>query len=144
MADVVVGIDGSEAAVEALRLAVREARLRRTSLRAVHVWHDDEDGAHRLLAGAIDAVADETTGVDVEPVLRRSSSPAAALVDEAAGAGLLVLGTRGRGGLHELLDGSVSFDCRRRATCPVMVVTAPHKPVESAAHFQPVEVPASR
>jgi nucleotide-binding universal stress UspA family protein len=144
MADVVVGIDGSQASIEALRLAVREARLRGTSLRAVYVWHDDEDRARSLLAGTIDAVADETAGVEVEPLLCRSSSPAAALADAAAGAELLVLGTRGRGGLHELLDGSVSFDCRRRATCPVMVVTAPHKAVESAAHFQPVEVPASR
>jgi nucleotide-binding universal stress UspA family protein len=129
MADVVVGIDGSDASVEALRLALREARLRGTTLRAVHVWHDDEDEARSLLAGAIDAVAGETAGIDVEPVLRRSSSPATALAEEAEHADLLVLGTRGRGGLHELLDGSVSFDCRRHAACPVMVVTAPHRPM---------------
>jgi nucleotide-binding universal stress UspA family protein len=127
MADVVVGVDGSEASLEALRLALREARLRGASLRAVHVWHEDEEEARRLLAGAIDAVADDTAGVEIERVLHRSTSPATALAEEAEHADLLVLGTRGRGGLHELLDGSVSFDCRRHAACPVMVVTAPHK-----------------
>ena len=123
---VVVGIDGSKAAAAALRLALREAKLRGTTLRAVHVWHRDEDVARRLLADAIDAAEDEVAGIDVEPVLCKSSSPATALADEAERADLLVLGTRGPGGLHELLDGSVSFDCRRRATCPVMVVTASH------------------
>jgi len=123
---VVVGIDGSEAAAAALRLALREAKLRKTTLRAVHVWHRDEDEARRLLAGAIAAAEDEAAGIDVEQVLCKSSSPATALADEAERADLLVLGTRGPGGLHELLDGSVSFDCRRRATCPVMVVTASH------------------
>ncbi len=123
---VVVGIDGSEAAAAALRLALREAKLRGTSLRAVYVWHGDEGEARRLLADAIDAAGDEAAGVDVEQVLCRNDSPAAALAAEAESADLLVLGTRGRGGLHELLDGSVSFDCRRHAACPVMVVTAPH------------------
>ena len=123
---VVVGIDGSDAAAEALRLALREAKLRGTTLRAVHVWHRDEDEARRLLADAIESAADEAASVDVELVLRESGSPARTLADEAEHADLLVLGTRGPGGLHELLDGSVSFDCRRAAACPVMVVTAPH------------------
>jgi nucleotide-binding universal stress UspA family protein len=129
MGFVVVGIDGSDAAAEALRLALREARLRRTTLRAVHVWHRDESEARRLLADAIDAAADESAGIDVEQILCRNNSPAAAIAEAAEGADLLVLGTRGPGGLHELLDGSVSFDCRRHAACPVMVVTAAHRPV---------------
>ena len=39
---VVVGIDASSASVEALRLAVEEARAHRTRVRAVHVWHVSE------------------------------------------------------------------------------------------------------
>jgi len=126
MGDVVVGVDGSPASVEALRLALREARLRDLPVRAVHVWYSDEEAARRLLADAVDAAAGETEGVRVEQVLRENASAAAALAEEAEDAELLVLGTRGHGGLHELLDGSVSFDCRRQASCPVMVVTAPH------------------
>jgi nucleotide-binding universal stress UspA family protein len=128
MPDVVVGIDGSEASLAALRLALREARLRGTNLRAVHVWHEDEDEARSLLTEAVATIPNDDA-VTVEQVLVESASPAAALADAAESAALLVLGTRGRGGLHELLDGSVSFDCRRHAACPVMVVTAPHRPV---------------
>jgi nucleotide-binding universal stress UspA family protein len=116
---VVVGIDGSPASAEALSLALREASLRGARVRAVHVWQGDEDAARRLLAGAVG-------DADVEQILVEAASPAAALAAIAEGAGLLVLGTRGRGGLHELLDGSISLDCRRLAACPVMVVTAPH------------------
>ena len=126
MADVVVGVDGSPASLEALRLALREASLRGLAVRAVHVWHDDEEAARQVLADAVDTVTDEAGGLRVEQVLREDVSTTAALADESERAELLVLGTRGRGGLHELLDGSVSFDCRRHASCPVMVVTAPH------------------
>ena len=35
---VVVGVDGSAGAKEALRWALAEARLRRSPVRAVHVW----------------------------------------------------------------------------------------------------------
>lgn len=116
---VVVGIDGSAASAEALRLALREAEIRDACVRAIHVWRGDEAAARRLLAAA-------AGDAPVEQVLIESPSPAAALAEAAEGADLLVLGTRGRGGLHELLDGSISLDCRRLAACPVMVVTAPH------------------
>ena len=125
---IVVGVDGSSASAEALRLGLREARLRAARVRAVHVWHGDEEQARRLLAGAVAAVAGEAGDVEVEQVLHEDVSAAAALAEESVGAALLVLGTRGRGGLHELLDGSISFDTRRHAACPVMIVTAPHKP----------------
>ena len=38
MGTIVVGIDGSESSLEALRFAVDEARLRRDGLRLVHAW----------------------------------------------------------------------------------------------------------
>ena len=62
--------------------------------------------------------------VTVEQVLRRCESPADALVAEAdeTGAGLLVVGSRGLGGVRELLLGSVSHACCRHAHCPVLVV----------------------
>lgn len=49
-------------------------------------------------------------------------SPVRVLLDAAKDADLLVVGSRGRGGFSGLLLGSVSRECARRATCPVVVV----------------------
>jgi nucleotide-binding universal stress UspA family protein len=50
------------------------------------------------------------------------------LLDEAASADLLVVGSRGLGGFAELLLGSVSHECAQHATCPVVIV---HRPKDS-------------
>ncbi|GAA1430519.1 hypothetical protein GCM10009616_15320 [Microlunatus lacustris] len=47
------------------------------------------------------------------------------IVDAAAEAQLLVVGTRGHRGLERLLVGSVSHYCLAHATCPVVSVPAP-------------------
>ena len=48
------------------------------------------------------------------------------LIDAAQHAGLLVVGSRGYGLVHEMLVGSVAAGCIRNATCPVVVLPAPH------------------
>ena len=44
------------------------------------------------------------------------------LVDEAEGADLLVVGSRGHGGFAGLLLGSVSQQCAQHASCPVVII----------------------
>jgi nucleotide-binding universal stress UspA family protein len=47
---------------------------------------------------------------------------AQALIDAAAGAELLVVGSRGHGGFVEALLGSVGQHCVQHASCPVLVI----------------------
>jgi nucleotide-binding universal stress UspA family protein len=141
MRPVVVGIDGSPASDEALRVAIREAMLRAAHLRVVHVWHVPEglylsgyapdvdlrvfeNDARELLAAALTRAGAEIGAVHAESVLREGPSPARALIDEAEShnAELLVVGTRGLSGLREAVLGSVSHACCRHARCPVLVV----------------------
>jgi nucleotide-binding universal stress UspA family protein len=151
MGTIVVGVDGSPAALAALRFALAEARLRGARLVALYAWvlplaeapgpfllgWPDEVGptvdqlgpalgraAEERLAAALREVADEAEGVEVER--RAVEGPAATmLLEAAAGADLLVVGSRGHGGFRGLLLGSVSQQCAQHARCPVVIVPAP-------------------
>ena len=143
---IVVGVDASEGANAALRWAISEARLRDARLRAVFAWtltyppvegygylvgtlgsappggmSDQRRGAEQVLERAIARLRPEAAGVDIE--LQVVEGPAAdALVEAAAEADLLVVGSRGHGGFVGLLLGSVSQQCAHRASCPVVIV----------------------
>jgi nucleotide-binding universal stress UspA family protein len=142
MSSIVVGVDGSDAAQAALRFALHEARLRGAAVRAVAAWHApvavyegayatpdtgllgelaDETG--QTLARAVEAAAGIAPDVKVEMIVREGA-PAAVLLEEAADADLLVLGSRGLGGFRGLLLGSVGQQCTHHAPCPVVIV--PH------------------
>jgi len=137
MERIVVGVDGSEAARDALRWAVDEARRRNATVEAVYAWHqpyvsgyaymgeislgDFEADAQQLLDAAVDAV--DAGGVAVERKLVAGAA-AGSLVDEAKGASLLVVGSRGRGGFTGLLLGSVSQQVAHHAACPVVIIPA--------------------
>jgi nucleotide-binding universal stress UspA family protein len=131
---IVVGVDGSEGARQALRWAIEEARHRQATLEVVHAWRtvpiadyaftEREPGgsgryAQRLLDEAVEA--EDTTGLAVERKLL-SGGTAYALTHEAKGASLLVIGSRGRGGFTGLLLGSVSQQLAHHASCPVVIV----------------------
>jgi nucleotide-binding universal stress UspA family protein len=139
---IVVGVDGSEGSIRALRFALEEARLRGATVRAVSVWRIPlaafsgglapaipevdafEQAAHARLDAAFEAVADALHGVEVERVVEEGQ-PADVLVERAGPDDLLVVGSRGLGGFRGLLLGSVGHQCANHARCPVVIV--PHR-----------------
>lgn len=133
---IVVGVDESEGAADALRWAAREASARGAELTAVLAWglldqhHLERDvpfDPHYGEAEADGALADilrHVLGDGADTVLRRAISdlPVRALLTGAEGADLVVVGARGLGGFKGLLVGSVSHGVLRSAACPVAVV----------------------
>jgi nucleotide-binding universal stress UspA family protein len=135
---VVVGTDGSDSALDAVRWAAAEAVRRGVPLRVVTAfdWNQEHPlgqvglgsdyreimlkAARRQLAEAV-AVAGETAGVEVEQQLV-VGFPIPVLAAESRRAQLVVLGDRGYGGVSGLLVGSVSVAMVSRAECPVVLV----------------------
>lgn len=157
-AAVVVGVDGSAGAREALLWALAEARLRESPLRTVHAWTFGYSGgsvegypywggylgsytslgidlgdlhraAEELLDRALADVGDETRDVEIERQVVQGTA-AEVLIDAATPDDLLVVGSRGHGGFASLLLGSVSQQVVHHAPCPVVVV---HPPKPSVA-----------
>ena len=131
---IVVGVDGSASSQQALRWAARQARLTGEGLHAVSVW-DYPTGALVLedidWFGITSKTLDDamTTSLDPEDADRVQRSvlrgyPVRVLLDAAADADLLVVGSRGRGGMVGMLLGSVSQNVVVNARCPVVVVRA--------------------
>jgi nucleotide-binding universal stress UspA family protein len=139
---IVVGVDGSDCSHSALRFALEEARIRKAKLHIVVAWHvplpaygagwappppnlaeDSEAAASDVLTAALELVKESAASVKIEPVVREGQ-PAQILIEEAAKAELLVIGSRGRGGFRDLLLGSVSQQCAHHAHCPVTIVRA--------------------
>jgi nucleotide-binding universal stress UspA family protein len=132
---IVVGVDGSEPSRKALRWAIEQARTTGATVEAVCAWElpasygwalviDPDDlakAADEVLTETVAQVAGEQTDVTIRPFVI-ASHPASALVQQAADADLLVVGSRGHGGFVGGLLGSVSQYCVHHAPCPVVVV----------------------
>ena len=135
---IVVGVDGSESALDAVRWAAGEAARRGLGLRLVHVystpvglpggiidpavvrealhrqgkeWLDEATRAARTVAGAL-----------TPSVVLTAASIVPAMVTESRAASLVVLGTRGLGGFTGLLIGSTAVLLAGRVHCPLVVV----------------------
>jgi nucleotide-binding universal stress UspA family protein len=132
---VVVGVDGSPASGAAVGFAFEAAALRGVPLVAVHAWHDlpvdaamapmidwdvVEAGEREVLAERLAAWGQMYPDVEVRRLVTRAR-PAYALVQESGRAQLVVVGSRGRGGLTGMLLGSVSQALLHHAACPVVV-----------------------
>jgi nucleotide-binding universal stress UspA family protein len=140
---IVIGVDGSDVAKEALQLGLHEAAIRGTRARAVHAWMAtagvpmtgpgmvapvDLDSlrkaAEQLLRTTVEAVAGESADQVERVVVESPAGPA--IIDNARDAELIVIGRRGRGVVKSLVLGSVSGHVVLHATCPVLVVPSPH------------------
>ncbi len=143
MPGIIVGIDGSGHSRHPHEWAAREAALRHTPLTVLTVQQavagylggpilspGDQDlakHARELARQQTDATL-ETIGPQSRPssvtVQAVIGLPAEALIEAAAHADLLVVGSRGAGGFKRLLLGSVSSQVTHHARCPVVVIPA--------------------
>lgn len=138
---VVVGVDGSDPSRAALDWALDEARRRSATLDVVHAWTPPYlygypytapldptpyESAAREVVDAMLAEAD-TGGLNHPPhVLMGPGGGAAGLIiDAAAGADLVVIGSRGHGPVRAALTGSVSDQVAQHAPAPVIVTPSP-------------------
>lgn len=137
---IVVGHDGSKGAGHAFTMAMELAAQLSAPVVVVRSWSiltaprpaEWEYGYVSSFAEYTAAVREEmmlslkdtvkkfdTVRVTYEPV---HAPPAKSLIDVSRNARMLVVGTRGHGGLAGMLLGSVSEQCVRHAACPVLVV----------------------
>jgi nucleotide-binding universal stress UspA family protein len=136
---VVVGVDGSPASDAAVGFAFDAASRRGAQLVAVHAcsdlageglfptallvidWAAVEAEEQRFLTQRLAPWQDKHPEVTVTTAPTRQT-PTRALLDQAADAQLVVVGSRGRGGFAGLLLGSTSQALLHHAPCPVAVV----------------------
>jgi nucleotide-binding universal stress UspA family protein len=127
---IVVGTDGSEGGSGAVAWAAAEALQSGSVLEVVTSFgtgyvlvnqHEANEAMDKVLHDA-QALAERSAPGVVVRTRSHPGSPEVVLLDEALGADLLVVGSRGLGGFKGRLLGSVSRRCVHRSPCPVVVV----------------------
>ncbi len=148
---IVVGVDGSPQSAAALSFALTEARRCGDTVHVVTSWDLSpytvglplmpvpplppdavqlEQAARQVQDDAL-ATAGPVDVPLVRHVVEGEAGPV--LVDASRDARLLVVGTRGLGGLRAAVLGSVSRYCARHAPCPVVVVPGQPAPARQDA-----------
>ena len=132
---IVAGIDGSTASIMALEWAARQAEYTDSSLEVVATWEWPTSFGWSFIPDGYDPARDMAQ--TLEPVLATlraahpdvvvsskivEGHPAPVLIQESAGADLLVVGSRGHGEFVGMLIGSTSEHCVANAACPVVVI----------------------
>ncbi|MDG5806073.1 universal stress protein [Streptomyces ossamyceticus] len=148
---IVVGVDGSEASVSALRWAVREAHAVHSEVVAVHAWEpagpvlapyappsarptvtEQRVRAAGLVADTLREALGPRIAADVHAVVTQGP-PVRVLLRHARGARLLVLGRRTPDAFGLPAMGAVGRECLLHAMVPVVAVPAPEpSPAPSA------------
>ncbi len=135
---VVVGIDGSEVSVQAAQAAFEAASLRGIGLTLLHIWNGPTidpagmtlpnaltDGAmdeERLdMAETVAGLREQFPDVAVEEHFEHGNA-SKVLAEVSGNAELVVVGSRGHGGLSRLVLGSTSHSLLQHSRCPVLVV----------------------
>lgn len=135
---IIVGVDGSEASIAALREAHRLATSTGAEVVATAFWefprvYDGyaalgiggfEEAAGEILRKSVETAFGPTAPANVVTRLERGH-PRAGLIEASREAEMIVVGRRGHGGFRGLLIGSVSSACVAHAHCPVLVVHQP-------------------
>ena len=137
---IVVGVDGSAAASNALEFAIEEARLRNAELHIIYAYpvierhitgstgkdyyEQVEEEAKEFIQEMVKS-APSTDGINAQ-WLGVPGNPAEVLIEASSDATILVVGSRGVGGFMGLLMGSVSEQSVRHSHCPVLVVRESH------------------
>ena len=131
---IVVGVDGSDASIEALRWAIIQARQFQSKLQVVSAYDiplsiisdftrteaDYEQIAENNLEKCMDAVRSEIMDVDFETRVLLGK-PGFALEQAADGASLLVVGSHGYGPLPGIHLGSVANYLANHSPVPVLI-----------------------
>jgi nucleotide-binding universal stress UspA family protein len=140
---VVVGVDGSEEALQAVRFASAEADRCGDELTVVLAfrsparWFETQLPSRGLaetiieeqrvvLSESVAGLGERYPDLTVHQRLETDTEPAKALIDIATGARLLVMGGSGRGGFSRLVLGSTAHAVLLHVPCPT-VVTRLHK-----------------
>jgi nucleotide-binding universal stress UspA family protein len=134
---VVVGVDGSEESMQAVSFAATEADWNGQELTVLHAFLNPRnlrgampadditeavlDEEKIVLAETVAGLAENYPDLVVHQVLASEKEPAKALVEAAANASLLVLGSRGRGSFKRLLLGSTAHAVLTKLPCPTVI-----------------------
>jgi nucleotide-binding universal stress UspA family protein len=142
---VVVGVDGSECANAALKIAAKEARLHGARLHVVSAWEVPpaiygvggftpqlDEATIQAFREAAELIVREAVarvhGLDPDLDCNGEAiegQPASAILGAGEEASMIIVGNRGLGGFSSLLLGSVSQQVAHHANCPVLVVHEP-------------------
>lgn len=144
---IVVGVDGSDAAITAAKWAVAEATSRNIPLRLIHVVPEAPLGdqsmeveyAQTSLRAADAALAAMGEPVKVECDIVHGT-PEGALLDESRNAAMVCVGSVGIGWVARKVLGSTADAVARKADCPVAIIRDGHQAAPGDSDYVAVVV----